>query len=81
MGVRRNFSTGSNADISLILFQVANDAMQMYLQKTLYPFYTTKKFPKQARVLLAFFEIVFRWSCIRVRERVVQYFVILYSFC
>jgi len=43
MGVRRNFSRGGTVDISLILFQVANDAMQMDLHKTLYPFYTTKK--------------------------------------
>jgi len=30
-----------NVDISLIFFQIANDAMQMDLHKTLYPFHTT----------------------------------------
>jgi len=35
MGVRRNFSRGDNVDISLILFQVANNAMQMDLRKRL----------------------------------------------
>jgi len=43
MGVRRNFSRGEQRLYLLILFQVANDAMQMDLHKTLYPFYTTKK--------------------------------------
>ena len=40
MGVRRNFSRGGNVDISRILFEIANDAMQMDLHKMLYPFYT-----------------------------------------
>jgi len=47
MGVRRNLSRGCNVDISLILFKVANDAIQMGLHKTLYPFYTTKKIPHE----------------------------------
>jgi len=38
-----HFPGAGNVDISLILFQVANDAMQMDLHKTLYPFCTTKK--------------------------------------
>jgi len=48
MGVRRNFSGGCNVDILLILIQVANDAMQMDLHKTLYPFYTTEKLPHES---------------------------------
>jgi len=43
MGVRRYFSRRGNVDISLILFQVVKDAMQIDLHKTLYPFNTTKK--------------------------------------
>jgi len=40
MGVHINFFQGGcNVDISLILFQIANDAMQMDLHKMLYPFY------------------------------------------
>jgi len=31
------FPGGSNVDISLIIFQVAKDAMQMDFHKTLYP--------------------------------------------
>ena len=45
MGVRRKFAKEGNVDISLVLFQVANDATQMDLHETLYPFYTTKKIP------------------------------------
>jgi len=37
------FQGGGNVYISLILFQVANDAMKIDLHKTSYPFYTTKK--------------------------------------
>jgi len=47
MGVSRNFSRGGNVDISLILFQVADDAMQMDFHKKLYPFYITKKIPRE----------------------------------
>jgi len=68
-----------NVDISLVLFQVANDAMQMDLHKTLYPLYTTKKFPHEStrsvRIILKLYSL-FRWSCIRVCEKVVL-FVIL----
>jgi len=45
MGVGRNFSSGDNVDISLILFQVEDDAMQMDLCKTLYPFYQRSRGP------------------------------------
>jgi len=50
MGVRRNVSRGGggNVDISLIIFQVANDATQMDLHKTLSRFSTTKKIPKES---------------------------------
>jgi len=48
MGVSRNFSGGGNVDISLILFHVAKDAMQMDFHKTIYPFYTTKKIPHES---------------------------------
>jgi len=56
MGVHRNFCRGGNVNISLVLFQVANDAMQMDFHKTLYPFFTTKKIPhestRSARIFL-----------------------------
>ena len=42
MGVRRKFSRWGKVDI-LHLFQVADDAMQMNVYKTLYAFYTTKE--------------------------------------
>jgi len=46
MGVRRNFSRGGgNINISLIFFQVANDAMQMDLHERLYLFYTKENSP------------------------------------
>jgi len=48
MGVRRNFLGGGNVDILLLLIQVANEAMQMDLHKTLYPFYTTEKIPHES---------------------------------
>jgi len=81
MGLRRNFSRGSNVDISLILFQVANDAMQMDLQKTLSTLLIPRRtFPMKGRTPFAFFEIGWRWSCTRVCEKVVL-FVILCSFC
>jgi len=47
MGVRRNFSRGGNVDILLVHIPVANDAMQMDLHKTLYPFYTREKIPHE----------------------------------
>jgi len=41
-----------------------------------------RKFPMNARAPFAFFEIVFRWSCIRVCEKVVDYFLLSFSsFC
>jgi len=41
-----------------------------------------RKFPMKARAPFAFFEIVFRWSCIRVCEKVVDYFLSSFSrFC
>ena len=53
--------------------------MQMDLHETPYPFYTTKKIPHESTRSVRIFEIVFRWSCIRVCETVVL-FVVLYSF-
>jgi len=38
MGVHRNFSRGDNVDFAY-LFLVADDAMQMDVHETLYPFY------------------------------------------
>jgi len=77
MGVRRNFSRGEgNVEISLVLIQVASDAMRMDRRKTFSTLSTPqRKFPMKSR---APFEIVFRWSCIRVSEKVL--FVFLYSF-
>jgi len=46
------FPGGGNVDISVILFQVAEDAMQMDLHTTLYPFYTTKKIPHSSTTFL-----------------------------
>ena len=41
MGVRKDFFlVGGNVNISLVVLQVANDAIQMVLHKTFYPFYT-----------------------------------------
>jgi len=58
MGVRRNLSRGSNVDISLILFQVPNDATQMDLHKTPYVFYTTNKIPHEStRPFRIFFKL------------------------
>jgi len=45
MGVRRYFSREGRIRHFAYPFQVANDAMQMDVHKTLYPFYTTKKRP------------------------------------
>ena len=42
MGARRKFSRGVKVD-NLHPFQVADDAMQMNVHKTLYAFYTTKE--------------------------------------
>ena len=42
MGVRRNFSRSRHF---AYLFQVVDDALQVDVYKTLYPFYTTKKMP------------------------------------
>jgi len=39
---------GGNVDVSFIIFQVANDAIQMDLHKTLHRFSTTKKIPKES---------------------------------
>jgi len=43
------FQGAGKVDISLILFQVANDTMQLDLHKTHYLFYTTKKIPHESR--------------------------------
>jgi len=53
MGVRRNFSKGGRRHFTY-LFQVTDDAMQMDVQNTLYPFNTAKNTPMKARTL-AFF--------------------------
>jgi len=39
MGLRRNFSKGGGHVEIYYAFQVADDAMQMDVHKTLYPFY------------------------------------------
>ena len=71
MGVRRDFSRGGgNVDISLILFQIANDAMEMDIYKMLYPFNTVKKVPHESTPM----------RCIRVCEKFAL-FVILHSIC
>jgi len=43
MGVRRNFSRWGQSRHFAYPFQVSDDAMQMDVHKTLYPFCTTKK--------------------------------------
>jgi len=45
MGVRRIFPGGGKRPHFVYHFQVADDAMQMAVNKTLYLFYTTKKCP------------------------------------
>jgi len=47
-GRPQKFFQGGNVDISLVLFQVAIDAMQMDFHETLYPFYTTEKIPHES---------------------------------
>jgi len=49
------------------IFQVADVAMQMDVHKTLCCFYTTKKMPHEStHSICIYFEIFFKWSCIRV---------------
>jgi len=43
MGVRRNFSRREQSRHFAYSFQVSDDATQINVHKTLYPFYTTKK--------------------------------------
>jgi len=45
MGVRRNFFKGGQRRDFAYHFQVAEDAVQMNVHKTLYPFFTTKEMP------------------------------------
>jgi len=45
MGVRRNFSKWGQRRHFACPFQVADDAMQIDVHKTLFPFYTIKKMP------------------------------------
>jgi len=70
MGVHRNFSRGDNADVLLILFQVAKDAAQMDVHKTLYPFYIPKKIPQESTCSIRIlFELVLRCSSIQGRNK------------
>jgi len=49
------------------LFQVADVTMQKDVHKTLYCFYTTKKMPHEStRSIRIYFEIFFKWNCIRI---------------
>jgi len=48
MGVRRYFSTGGQRRQFSYPFQVADDAMEMDVNKTLYPYCTTKETPHVA---------------------------------
>jgi len=66
MGVHRNLSRGVTVDISLILYQVANDEMQMDLYKTFTLSTPQRKFPMKARTPFVFLKIVFWWSCMPV---------------
>jgi len=43
MGIRRNFSRGGQTRHFAYPFHFADDAMQMHVHKTLYPFYTITK--------------------------------------
>jgi len=53
-----------NVNISLTLFPVANDTMQIDLHKMLSTLSTPqRKYPMKARAPFAFFAIVLRWSC------------------
>jgi len=62
------FPEGGNVGIVLILFQAANDAMQMDLHKMLYPFCTTKKIPHEStrsiRIILKLYSgrVVFEFA-------------------
>jgi len=46
MGGRRNFSRGGQHRQFTYLFQIADDAMQMNVNKTLCPFYAPKIMPR-----------------------------------
>jgi len=46
MNVLRNFTRGEQRQHFAYPFQVADNAMLMYVQKTLYPFYTARKMPR-----------------------------------
>jgi len=62
MGVRRNFSRGGIVDISLILFQVANNVSKWTYTKRFTLVSTTQgKFTMKARAPFAFV-----WNCIQV---------------
>ena len=59
----------------------ADVPMQIYVHKTLYCFYTTKKMHHDStRSICIYFEIFFNWSCIRVCHKSVLS-VIRYSVC
>jgi len=80
MSVHRNFSRGGNVDISLILFQVANNATQMDLHKTLNLCTHKENSPWKHSLRSHFWNrIQVELQAIRICEKVL--FGILYSFC
>jgi len=83
MGAGTNFSRGGQRRHFAYLFQVADVAMHMDVHKTFYSFCTTKKMSHvSTRSFRIYFEILFKWSCMRVRHKgVCLLSVIHYSFC
>ena len=67
MGVHRNFSRGVQRRHFAYLFQVADVATQTDVHKTLYCFWITKKVPHESiRSIHIYFEIFFKWICVRI---------------
>ena len=76
------FPCGGTVDILLIFFQVAKDAMQMDLHKTLHHFCSApqRKLIMKARAPLAFVRKLYSGGVVIVFAQSSYFFVILYSF-
>jgi len=70
------FPGRDNVDISLILFQVANDAMQINLHEMIYPFYTAKKIPHESTRSTRIFLILYSGGVVfELAKRLLGYFL------
>ena len=79
MGVRRNFSRWATSTFRLSFSGCERCSANGPSQNALLFLHHKENSPLKHVLCLHFFEIVFRWSCIRVCENIVL-FVILYSF-